>query len=346
MMMSSGGMFKKSSSPTSGSSKNNSDNNSNNNASSVLGKTIAFILFGGLILLTTDWIKFKHDDAGRSLGHESSSSQVSWGETVVQKHEVDGTRQSSGAATATGEIRDKTTRHIYQPRGRPMSVDDRSEMVQKWGSWTFDDPKRSSRPKEDYYSYFPNRDIPRKDFPSNAWQIDSEYLSRFLPEAIQLVQRGQNAILDEYGQPTDGTSTMFRVTQFDDSAWGGNGHVCQSEGGCTTQSSWINLKRRLLHAIMTEDVFVFAMGGHSAAAGHGNLFQQSYTLQVQWIVESIFARLGVRHQSRNFGMGGLGTTQNGLATKAIYGYDVDMLLWDSGTFFWVHNMIVVLRQQQ
>lgn len=59
-----------------------------------------------------------------------------------------------------------------------------------------------------------------------------------------------------------------------------------------------------------------------------NHFQQSYTLQVQWILEAVFARLGVRHQARNFGLGGLGTLQSGLATKAIYGPDVDVLMWD------------------
>jgi hypothetical protein len=33
--------------------------------------------------------------------------------------------------------------------------------------------------------------------------------------------------------------------------------------------------RRVLHAVMTEDTFT-VMGGHSAAAAHGNHFQQSY----------------------------------------------------------------------
>ena len=42
-----------------------------------------------------------------------------------------------------------------------------------------------------------------------------------------------------------------------------------TQGGWTTQKSWSGLVQRLLHAIMTEDVFVFAMGGASAAAGHG-----------------------------------------------------------------------------
>jgi hypothetical protein len=68
----------------------------------------------------------------------------------------------------------------------------------------------------------------------------------------------------------------------------------------------------------------------SSSAGHGNHFQQSYTLQVQWILEAVFARLRMKHQARNCGLGGLGTTQTGMATKSIMGYDLDILLWDSG----------------
>jgi hypothetical protein len=51
---------------------------------------------------------------------------------------------------------------------------------------------------------------------------------------------------------------------------------------------------------------------------------------VAWIVEPIFARLGVKHQSRNFGNGGLGTQHNAFAGGSIWGPDVDMLMWDSG----------------
>lgn len=60
-----------------------------------------------------------------------------------------------------------------------------------------------------------------------------------------------------------------------------------------------------------------------------NHFQQSYTLQVQWILEAVFSRLGVRHQARNFGNGGLGTLHNAIAAGSIYGPDVDFLMWDS-----------------
>ena len=62
---------------------------------------------------------------------------------------------------------------------------------------------------------------------------------------------------------------------------------------------------------------------------HRNHFSQSYTLQVQWILEAVFARLGVKHQARNFGNGGLGTIHNALGAGSVYGPDVDMLMWDS-----------------
>ena len=58
--------------------------------------------------------------------------------------------------------------------------------------------------------------------------------------------------------------------------------------------------------------------------------QQSYTLQVQRILQPIFARLGFYHEARNYGQGGLGTLQNSLSVQSLYGTDIDMLLWDSG----------------
>eukprot|EP00980_Cylindrotheca_fusiformis_P008142 scaffold1727_cov133-Cylindrotheca_fusiformis.AAC.45 len=208
-------------------------------------------------------------------------------------------------------------RHLYRKRAQPRSGKERQKMADEWGKWELVDDKE--RPMTDYYAEYPNRDIPRERFPSNAWQIDEEYLSKFLPEGIALVQRAQEAILAEYGK-TEGTfaerSQMFQMTQ-DGKRKG------YDNGGWVTSKSWDGLKRRLLHALMTE-------GGHSAAAGHGNHFTQSYTLQVQWILEAVFARLGVKHEARNFGNGGLGTTHNGIGAGSIYGPDVDMLMWDSG----------------
>jgi hypothetical protein len=318
----------------------------------------------------------------------------------------DSASASSASSTSTSTT---TNRHTYTRRGQPLSDADRVAMITKWGSWTLVDEKKAQRPAEDIYSQYPQRDIPRADFPATAWQTDTDYLGKFLPESLKLVERAQEAILMEYGHgPEEGAN---RTKMFDLELHGDVlGDVdfpkyhAGEQGGWTTRRSWDGLKRRLLHAVMTEDIFVFAMGGHSAAAGHGyvnivrwildtywwmgsfvrsfdndlidlptlptvctlslfsqerlmlthkltslltllspfsvilsifsiysrNHFQQSYTLQVQWIMEAVFGRLGVRHQARNFGNGGLGTIHNGLAGGSIYGPDVDMLLWDSG----------------
>jgi hypothetical protein len=65
---------------------------------------------------------------------------------------------------------------------------------------------------------------------------------------------------------------MFRLETHEDQDLAGvewKKDFLGDNGGWTTKKSWEGLKRRLLHAVMTEDSFVFAMGGHSAAAGHG-----------------------------------------------------------------------------
>lgn len=66
------------------------------------------------------------------------------------------------------------------------------------------------------------------------------------------------------------------------------------------------------------------------STGHGNHFQQSYTHAYGVILEPVFARLGVHSMSRNFGYGGLGTLQTGMASSALMGPDIDVLMWDSG----------------
>jgi hypothetical protein len=145
-------------------------------------------------------------------------------------------------------------RRTYKRRGQPRSDDNRQAMTEKWGSWTVIDDKE--RPTDDYYATYPTRDIPRADFPSNAWQIDKDYLSKFLPESIALVQRAQEAILAEYGK-TEGSweerAKMFEVTAIDEASGAdAKNSDAKKKGGWTTKKSWAGLKRRLLHAIMTE----------------------------------------------------------------------------------------------
>lgn len=235
--------------------------------------------------------------------------------------------------------------NAYVPRGQPLTETERQALSETWGSWQLsDDGRQQQRPTDDFFDAYPNRDIPWDKFPTNAWQVDQVYLQSFLASGIQLVERAQKAILAEYGLLSPPTTTSnHQQTDTDD--WTNISmpfrirlrHFNASDeapdqfgGGWLSQRAYESLTRRLLHAVVTQDSFVFAMGGHSAAAGHGNHFVQSYTMQVQKTLEPVLARLGVYHESRNFGMGGLGTLQNAMAMGDIYGHDIDMLLWDSG----------------
>jgi hypothetical protein len=224
----------------------------------------------------------------------------------------------------------------YLPRGKPINATDKEALAQKHGTWTLIDPKADQRPRYDFYSRYPSRDIPRDQFPAKAWQIDREYLAKFLPEAKALIERSMEAMLAEYGHSAEEEpgktfeerAAMFNVSVIDISNIGTTKNF--KNAGWMTERASDGLIRRLLHAVMTEDTFTVVMGGHSAAAGHGNIFQQSYTMQLQKVLEPIFARLSVKHTAHNMGMGGLGTIQNGLAAGDLYGKDVDILIWDSG----------------
>jgi hypothetical protein len=298
--------------------------------SAIAWKTMAFALFGVFILVLTDVIELKQTGFLRF-----GTKPTSGASNVVSKR-----KRATTSEDNANRSTERNDRFTYQRRGQPMTDAAHKAMEEQWGSWTLVD--NIDRPTNDYYAKYPNRDIPRVDFPANAWQTDNEYLSKFLPEALAMVSRAQEAILAEYGQ-TEGSweerSEMFTTETFDTLEGTSRFIITKPEwrkdstgdrGGWTTTQSMQGLKRGLLHAVMTEDSWILALGGHSAAAGHGNHFEQSAALQVGWILEPVFARLGVRHESKNFANGGLGTIQHGLAAASIYGPAIDMLWWDSG----------------
>ena len=190
----------------------------------------------------------------------------------------------------TDDDKDKTIgtterqRRTYKRRGQPLTDEERQSMINEWGSWALVDEKKDIRPSDDYYAKYSNRDIPRSEFPSNAWQTDKEYLDKFIPESLSLVERALKAIWLEYGHsyPDSPAGQKLFVPEFvqpfndttvdDHVQVGRRGKIDRPSlrwAGWTNEQSWNGLKRRLLHAVMTEDSFIFAMGGHSAAAGHG-----------------------------------------------------------------------------
>jgi len=124
-------------------------------------------------------------------------------------------------------------------------------LAKEWGSWTLPALSSNQKVDESFYQGFPNRDVPRHDFPSSAWQVDKNYLSKFLPEAMALTERAMEAILSEYGfgknenkdQTFDERSVNFRLYSDKSNPTG---------GGWMPPSSYQGLQRRLLHAVMTQ----------------------------------------------------------------------------------------------
>ena len=82
---------------------------------------------------------------------------------------------------------------------------------------------------------------------------------------------------------------------------------------------------------MTHERFVWATGGHSASAGHGNLYNESYTAYMERDLQIVFGAVGIEFEGRNFAMGG---TSSGLEVsmcwEQVFGSDVSIFSWDYG----------------
>jgi len=210
--------------------------------------------------------------------------------------------------------------------------------MERWGAWKFYDGNEDLRPTNDYCGEYPNRDIPGDKLPEYAWQDDAVYVNHFIDEAFHLVERAQEAIYAEYGL-TDPANyeprqQLFGVQIIDcDSLSDGDElgdsflqDLVTGQGGWICESSYDNLVKRLLHAMLTNDSFTIALGGDSAAAGHGNHFAQSYLHAFAHVLEPVFQKLNVQLVVRNAANDG-GITESALGSRDIYG-EVDMMLWD------------------
>lgn len=233
---------------------------------------------------------------------------------------------------------------VPDPLHVPIDVETAAAVAKQWGKWHFWDGDESTRPTDDYCGKYPNRDIPGTDFPDTAWQVDAVFVNHVLNDAEELISRAMEAIFTEYGKgkplPPEGLAERMKMFHWDKvdfsdpssdkppAKYAKKGD--RGNGGWTTNRSYDGLVKRLLHACMTNDSFTVVMGGHSAAAGHGNHFHQSYMMQFHKIVAPVLARLGVKLITRNLAQGGLGTLHNAMGAGSLYGSEIDLLLWDSG----------------
>jgi hypothetical protein len=151
-----------------------------------------------------------------------------------------------------------------------------------------------------------------------------------LLEARALITRVRKAIFAEYGleTPSRESDLELGVHIIKKSDRPSKLELASKGAAWIHESSLDAFVKKLLNAMITNDHFFVTLGGHSAAAGHGNNFHQSYMMQFQEIMEPVFDRLGMVLVSANRAQGGMGTIQAAFAGESIYG-EKDVMLWDS-----------------
>jgi hypothetical protein len=182
------------------------------------------------------------------------------------------------------------------------------------------------------------------DFQVNAWQSDSTYVKDFLHEAKALVSRVKEGIYEEYGygilkkdistierdQIVSERLQKFQIYIQDninirDGAAFPN-HMNDDDYtiddaipaiAYLNQPGWDALVRKLLHCMMTHDIFYTVMVGHTNTY-YSNNFQQSAIMEFNYIMEPVFDKLGMQLISRNMGMNAT-TTNSALGGADIYG---------------------------
>jgi hypothetical protein len=92
---------------------------------------------------------------------------------------------------------------------------------------------------------------------------------------------------------------------------------CDSDEGEDNNNTFVN--------------YVWATGGHSSAAGHGNLFNESYTAVLGRDARIVFQAIGIHFEDRNYAMGGTSSASEiSMCWEQVFGKDVDFFSWDYG----------------
>lgn len=82
----------------------------------------------------------------------------------------------------------------------------------------------------------------------------------------------------------------------------------------------------------TDDTTVtWITGGHSNAAAHGNLYNQSYTASLERYAQKAFQAVGLDFVAKNYAMGGYSSgVEISLCLESVYGKYFDFYSWDFG----------------
>jgi len=239
------------------------------------------------------------------------------------------------------EHRSPFASHLYDKTKEELDAaqqkhDDQMAAVRKeWGAWNFTDPHPKLKRDAPDFDSVDYRDLKNSEIPDTAWQKDEEYVRGFIKEGKDLVNRVIEGVYAEFGHPTkkaDGTTMtkeeklkrheLFQVVIAEKNEKTSTGVAWLTPG------TWDGFIQKLLHAMITNDIFYFVLGGHSSACGHGNNFLQTQSMQFNHLMEPVFDKLGVKLISRNMAMGGLGTLHTSIAGAKLYG-EADFMWWDS-----------------
>lgn len=190
-------------------------------------------------------------------------------------------------------------------------------------------------------------------------------------DLLRVVEKEQQKFIDklkiDYGE--ENYNKMFTKTVNDQTVSVGRELFISPTKDTTTNSyglSWDRIKKKMMLKVLNvqkniilqeqegqetrnnyDDYhyskFTYTNGGHSASAGHGNFFNESYTVVMSDAVQDIFNSLGIQFVSRQYAMGGMRSgIEIALCVQSIFGTGgagggddnidggLDVLNWDYG----------------
>lgn len=131
-----------------------------------------------------------------------------------------------------------------------------------------------------------------------------------------------------------GDETFTKMFMSDDGRFR---RVFESPSSPNNGKSWARAKRKMMLKLLEIQTkqqrvpFVWATGGHSAAAGHGNFYDESYTSYLNKAATPIFKSVGIDLITRSYAMGGSSSAPEiALCAEEIFGQDLDVIVWDFG----------------
>ena len=91
------------------------------------------------------------------------------------------------------------------------------------------------------------------------------------------------------------------------------------------------LQRRIALRVLQQQPLVWATGGHSSAAGHGNYWTESYTAVLERLAQPLFRAVQSDVVGRNHAMGATGSwPEIASCLESVMGKDADVISWDYG----------------